>query len=162
MSALWVTQWRKKSQSSTAVIPKYLQLYEFMGISSPPKGTDKVYLLGNPADRVTNRLGPIGAVQGAVLDGLAQMLRGDVFGGFQVGDAARHFQDAVVGTRRKTEPSDGVFQQFLAIGGDCAVLAEHLRQHLRIRTGFLLAAIAFHLAVARCNNPQSHCFRVFR
>jgi hypothetical protein len=36
---------------------------------------------------------------------------------------------------------------------DPAVLAEHLGQHLRIRIGFLLAAISLQLAVARGNHP---------
>ena len=70
----------------------------FMGISVPPQEkAQRVYLLAKSADRApVHRLGPVRAVQGAVLNGLAQMLRRDVFGGFQVRDGTRHFQ--VVGT----------------------------------------------------------------
>ncbi len=82
-----------------------------MGISSPPKERlTRVYLLAQAADRTANRLGPIEAVQGAVVDGFAQMLRGDVFGRFQVGDGTRYFQHAVVGTGRKPQTGDGIFQ----------------------------------------------------
>jgi hypothetical protein len=52
---------------------------------------------------VPNRLGPVGALQSAVLVGFAQMLGGDVFGGLQVGYGTRHFQDAVVSTGRKSQ-----------------------------------------------------------
>ena len=51
--------------------------------------------------KADSALCPVGAVQGAILDGFAQMLRCDVLGGFEVGDGAGHFQDTVVGTGRK-------------------------------------------------------------
>lgn len=85
-------------------------LSSFTGISAPPKESlTRVYLLASAADRAPNLLGPTGAVQGTVLDGRAQMLRGDVFGCFQVGYGAGHFQDAVVGARGKAQPGDGIF-----------------------------------------------------
>ena len=42
-------------------------------------------------------LSPIRAVERAVLNRFAEMSWGDCVGGFEVGDAARDFQDAVVG-----------------------------------------------------------------
>ena len=42
-------------------------------------------------------LGPVGAVEGAILDGLAEMARLQIFRSVQVGDRARDFEDAVVG-----------------------------------------------------------------
>jgi hypothetical protein len=38
------------------------------------------------------------------------MFGGDAFGGLQVGDGSRDFQDAIVSTRGKPEPGDGIFQ----------------------------------------------------
>ena len=53
----------------------------FIDLSSPPQERlAKVYPLVEPTDKARHGLGPIGAVQGAILNGLAQMLRGDVFG----------------------------------------------------------------------------------
>jgi hypothetical protein len=38
------------------------------------------------------------------------MFGGDVFGGFQVGDGTRDFQDAIVSARGKSQSGDGIFQ----------------------------------------------------
>ena len=84
----------------------------FMGISStPPAKADRVYMPASQSNKpVPNRLSPVGAVQGAVLDGLAQMLGGDVFGCLQVGYGTRHFQDAVVSAGRESQTGYGIFQ----------------------------------------------------
>ncbi len=83
----------------------------FMGIKFTTEGKDDESIPACRGSRqISNRLGPLAAVQGAVLDRLAQMLKGDVFGCFQVGYGTRHFQDVVVGAGRKPQPGDGIFQ----------------------------------------------------
>ena len=67
---------------------------------------------------------------------------------FEVGDGARYFQDAVVGARGKPQARDGSFQQFLAVGGDRAVLANQLRRHLRVGIDALFAGEALELPSA--------------
>jgi hypothetical protein len=43
------------------------------------------------------------------LDGFAEVLGLDGGGGFQIGDGAGYFQDAVVGAGGEAEAGDGVF-----------------------------------------------------
>src|ERR1700735_275360 len=58
--------------------------------------------------------GPIGAIEGAVLDGLAQVLGLDAGRAFQVCDGARNFQDAVVGSGRQAQALNSRLQQLFA------------------------------------------------
>jgi UDP-N-acetylglucosamine enolpyruvyl transferase len=43
---------------------------------------------------------PIGAVEGPVLNRFPDVTRLDIFGGIEIGNRARDFQNAVVGARR--------------------------------------------------------------
>ena len=61
------------------------------------------------------RSSPVGAVEGSVLDGLAQMLGLDAGRTFQVCNGARHFQDAVVGTRGQAQALNSGLQQLFAL-----------------------------------------------
>src|SRR6266508_1178347 len=54
------------------------------------------------------------AVEPAVLDGLGDVLGGDVGGTGEVGDGPRDFEDAVVGPRGEAEPRDGQPQELRA------------------------------------------------
>src|SRR5260370_39815711 len=71
-------------------------------------------------------LGPVGAIEGAVLNGFAEVAGLDAFGGVEVGDGAGDFENAVVGARGKGEAGDGVFEQFFSVGGDGGVFVHHL------------------------------------
>jgi hypothetical protein len=50
------------------------------------------------------------------LDGFAEVLWFDRGRGFQIGDGAGDFEDAVVGARGKAEALDGGFEEALAVG----------------------------------------------
>ena len=54
-------------------------------------------------------------IQPAVLHRLGDMFRGDGVCPFQVGDAARHFEYAVIGARRQVEAADGLLQHRAAL-----------------------------------------------
>src|SRR5712664_2038122 len=97
--------------------------------------------------------GPVGAVQRAVLDGLAEMPWLYASPAIQVRDRPRYLQDAVMGPRGKPQPSDGVFQQLLAFGRNRAMLSNHLRHHLRVRVSLFLAVKSFQLPVPCLNHP---------
>src|SRR2546426_5529962 len=86
---------------------------------------------------------PVGAIQRSILDGLAEMSWLYAYSAVQVRDRARYLQDAVMGPRGKPEPRDGVFQQLLAFGCNRAVLANHLRHHLRVCIGLFLVVKSF-------------------
>jgi hypothetical protein len=47
-----------------------------------------------------NALRPVAAIESTVLNGFTQMLRLDRFRTLQIGNRARHFEDAVVRPRR--------------------------------------------------------------
>ena len=55
---------------------------------------------------------PEPAVEGPVLDGLADMVGGDAFAGGEVGDGAGDFEDAVVGAGAEVEVLHGVAEHF--------------------------------------------------
>ena len=60
--------------------------------------------------------GPVTAIQSAVLDGFGEMRHREVLCAFEIGDGARHFEDAVVGARRESLLLHGAFQQALGVG----------------------------------------------
>ena len=55
------------------------------------------------------------AIQSAVLDGFGDMRSGDRIRAGEIGDGARHFEDAVIGARRQAKAHDGLFQQGFAL-----------------------------------------------
>ena len=77
-------------------------------------------------------LGPVGAVEGAVLDGLGDVARQDLFRVFEVGDGARDAQDAVVGAGGEAELGDGVFHLLFAFAVELAEAAQGARSHLGV------------------------------
>src|SRR5689334_8413701 len=83
-------------------------------------------------------LGPVGAVQSSVLDGFAEMARLDICLAVKVRNRSRHLQDAVMRPRGQSQSRDGVLQQLFALGRNYAILAKHLRHHLRVCVSFLL------------------------
>src|SRR5256885_6561588 len=58
---------------------------------------------------IQESLSPIGTIEGAVLNGFAEMFGFDGIRGVEIGDGARDFKDAVVGASGKAEAGDGVF-----------------------------------------------------
>ncbi len=76
--------------------------------------------------------GPVGTVEGPVLDGFAEMFGFNGVGGVEVGDGASDFEDAVVSASGKAEAGDGVFEKFFAVVRDGAVLSNEARGHLRV------------------------------
>src|SRR5690242_14050129 len=91
------------------------------------------------------KLGPVGAVEGAVLDGLAEVLGLEGGGGIEVGDGAGDFEDAVMGTGGEAEAGDGVFEELFAFGRDGAVLANEPGSHLRVGVGLFFGGEALAL-----------------
>lgn len=69
---------------------------------------------------------PVSAVEGAVLDGFAEVFGSQGWGAFEVGDGARDFQDAIVGASGEAEALDGRFEDF----SPSAVMAQCLRMSL--------------------------------
>src|SRR5512146_2714032 len=63
------------------------------------------------------------SVEGAVLDGFADVVDGDLLGGFEVGEGAGDAEDAVVGAGGELEVLDGEAEQVL---GGLVELAEVL------------------------------------
>src|SRR5208282_2173071 len=73
-----------------------------------------------------------GAVERAILNRLADVMRGDRGGAVEIGYRARDFQDARVGARAQAEAVEGELEQALPARLDLAVEAEVARAHLRI------------------------------
>ena len=61
----------------------------------------------------------------AVADGFGEVFGLDVFAAVEVGDGARHFEDAVVGTGTHIELHHGFFKVRQAFAVDGAILSEH-------------------------------------
>ena len=77
-------------------------------------------LLNLPAIKRGQVLGPVSAVERAVLDGFGDVFGFDVGGVFDIGDGAPDFQDAVVGAGAKSLLSHGAFEEAFAVGGEIA------------------------------------------
>ena len=60
---------------------------------------------------------PEAAVQGAVLDGLCDVLDRDGWGGFEVGDSAGDLEDAVVGAGAEALLLHGALEEAFRVGG---------------------------------------------
>jgi len=88
------------------------------------------------------------------LDGFAQVLGFDRGGGFEIGDGARYFQDAVVGAGGEAEALDGVFEEFFAVRGNRAMFADELRGHLGVGVEFFLRAVAVELDGAGAQDAE--------
>src|SRR5687768_11681671 len=98
---------------------------------------------------------PVGAVERAVADGLGDVPGEYLFGGFEVGDGAADFEDAVVGARRKPLPRHRLLQKALAFRVEAAVAPDESRRHLRVRED-AAAAEALALARARRHDARAH------
>jgi len=88
------------------------------------------------------------------------MVQRNRVGAVEVGDGARHFQDAVVGARRKRQLVDGVFQKLVRAAVELAVRAQVPGSHLRV-AGDAVVAEALHLALAATQHPLAHARRAF-
>jgi hypothetical protein len=76
--------------------------------------------------------GPVAAVEGAVLDGFGDVGNGDGGSGFEVGDGAGDFEDAVVGAGAEALLLHGALEQALGVGGELAEGADLLGGHLGV------------------------------
>ena len=65
-----------------------------------------------------------GAVETAVLDGFEQVRGLDFFGGAQIGNGARDFQDAIVGAGGEAELLHRLLQEIAERGVDHAMFAD--------------------------------------
>ena len=81
------------------------------------------------------RLGPVTAIQGAVLDGFGDVGDGNGGGGGQVGDGAGYFEDAVVGAGAEALLLHGAFEEAFGVGGEFAEGADLLGGHLGVGEG---------------------------
>jgi len=91
------------------------------------------------------------AIQLPVADRLGQVRGGDRIASGQVGDGARHAQDAVQGARRQAQAVDGVFQQRFV-----ARLQAAVAQGLAVAELAVGAAGARQLALPRLLHPGAH------
>src|SRR2546426_2669015 len=107
-------------------------------------------------------LGPISAVEAAVLDGFAQVVGLDARRAVQIGYGARDFQDAVVRAGGKPQARNGVFEQFLAFRRNRAVFSNEFRRHLRVGVHFFLLRVTLQLRLPRPYHALPHAVRVFR
>src|SRR5437868_4008225 len=100
---------------------------------------------------------PISPVQGAVLDGLGDMLTLDLRNTFEVSDRTSHLEDAVMGARAEPLLLHGALQQALAIGRKLAEGADLLAAHLRVAIDTLTrGGEAIELDLARANYALPH------
>ena len=65
-------------------------------------------------------LGPVGSVEGAVLNGFGDMFGFDLRGRFDIGDSAGDFQDPVVSAGAESLLRHSALQQALTVGGKLA------------------------------------------
>jgi len=98
--------------------------------------------------RVQESLSPVGTIEGAVLNGFAEMFGFDGIRGVEIGDGARDFKDAVVSTSGKAEAGDGVFQKFFTVGRDGTLFANETSGHLGVGVGFLFGRKTSGLTIA--------------
>jgi hypothetical protein len=78
-----------------------------------------------------DRLLPIRAVEGSVLDSFGHVFGLDFLARFEIRNRARDPQDPVVGASRKTQPRDCVLHQLLTFPIQSAKTAKRSRGHLR-------------------------------
>ena len=78
----------------------------------------------------------------------------DFFGTSQVGNGARHFQDAVVGAGRETQPLHCRFEQHTACIANYTGIFNDLRGHHGVRIYPLVVGEAFGLNIAGFNYPR--------
>ncbi len=75
---------------------------------------------------------PVGAIEGAVLDGFGNVAGLDFLDTLEVGHGAGDAQDAVVSARGQAEARDRIFHLLLALGVELAESAQGARRHLSI------------------------------
>ena len=73
--------------------------------------------------------------------------------GVEIGDGARHFEDATVGTSTQTEALHGRLKQFDSRGIGLGILMNHALGHLCIAVNGLVGAEALGLNFARLHHP---------
>lgn len=81
---------------------------------------------------------PVAAIQRAILDGFGDVGDGEVLGGFEVGDGAGDFEDAVVGAGGESLLEHGAFEEFFGVGRELAVSANLAGGHLGVGEDFFL------------------------
>ena len=100
------------------------------------------------------------AVEGAVLDGFAEVGGGDAGLAGEVGDGARDLQDAVVGAGGEAELVDGCVEELLRRVVEAAVLLHVLRSHVSVEEEGLVGE-PFELIMPRLFNALAHLQRRF-
>src|ERR1700722_20778231 len=82
------------------------------------------------------KLGPVGAIEASVLDGLGDVFGFDVRGVFDIGDGASDFQDAVVRASTESLLAHGTLEQTLTVGGEFTEGADVAGGHLGVAINF--------------------------
>ena len=72
------------------------------------------------------------------MDGFGDVGDGEVLGGFEVGDGAGDFKDAVVGASGESLLEHGALEELFSVGRELAVGANLTGGHLRVGEDFLL------------------------
>src|SRR6266404_765512 len=102
-------------------------------------------------------LGPVRAVESAILDRLSNMLGNNLRRAFEVRDRACDLQDPVMRASAESLLRHGALQKALAVGGQLTICADLLRAHLRVRVNALLVrGKAVELQLSCPNNPGTN------
>src|ERR1700676_5198945 len=83
--------------------------------------------------------GPVGPIQGSILNSLGNVFRFQLRNGVKIGYGSSDFEDTVMGAGAKSLLRHGAFQQALAVGRKFAELANQLRRILCVATRLLVA-----------------------
>ena len=100
-------------------------------------------------------------VAAAVLYGLGQMRGLDTLRALQIGDGARHAQDAVVAASRQPQTVEGALHELLSGGVQRAVLTDHGRGHVGV-AGDIGAGVALFLHLTGGVDPRPDIRRGLR
>ena len=92
---------------------------------------------------------PESAIQGAVLDGFANVVGGYGFAACEVGDGAGNFQDTIIGSRAKVEILHGVAEHFEGGVVDGTEFFDLTVRHSSIGGGFSFTGETLFLQLAR-------------
>ena len=102
------------------------------------------------------------AIEGAVLDGFADVLGGDFFGAGEVGDGTRDLEDAVVGARAEVELAQRHAQEAFAVGIERDERFQVLRAHLRVAADLAFGRKALVLNLPRLEDAVADVGGAFR
>ena len=104
---------------------------------------------------------PVCAVEVSIGNSLLDVSAHDLSAAVEVGDSARHFEDAVVGARRHVEARHSVAEQFETFGIGLCILVEQFRGHLGIAMHIFDVLITLRLYLSGSDNALANGFARF-